>query len=936
MTPMDRDLWARVEPLLEEAMDLAAEERGPWLARLREASPDLAPLIEDLLEQESGPRGSWLEGDIAELFGDRPGLAGQPIGSYTLEAPIGQGGMGSVWLASRNDGRFQQQVAIKLLNLALVGRAADERFAQERRILALLESPRITRLIDGGVTDDGLPWFAMEYVEGEPIDQYCDGRALPIPKRLELFVAVCEGVQYAHQRLVVHRDLKPSNILVTAEGEVKLLDFGIAKLLDPLAGPAEGLTRTGAYLMTPEYAAPEQVRGQPIGAATDVYALGVLLYRLLTGTPPYDIRGLSLLEVERAICETEPPDPSSTFGARPERVQAGSTRAPVDGAARDLSAEPAEPVVDQANPPERARLRSSSPDKLRRRLRGDLDLIVRKAMRKEPDRRYPSAAALAADVLNFLEGRPVLARPDSAAYRLRKFVRRNRVAVIATTTTLLALIGATVFSTAQMREARRQRDAARQDARRAQATANVQSVLLSDARGPGGRLLTVIEQIELAERMIIRKYAREPGLASDLLAGLAERLYELGERDRQRATLATAGRLALDADLPSHLARADCDRAYSFAYDDRFDSARVALAEATRALGRARPPLPDAAIACLDAEGVLLLAEGQPDSGLGALRRAAVIAKSTPGEPRYLQILNDMAGVLRALGRTREGADYQLQILAELDSTGFAGTEILSNVATFLVSSLNELGELSAIDSVLGALVRERRGVVGPDGEGSPLAFLYGFGKLRLRQLDSADFWITRALADTTEGYGLTQFLPPVLTQLRLEQHRPIEARNTFAVLPAGTMTRRVNSAWLGAWLRREEGDRLAPGALEDSLRVLSADGLRPVLALPLLSVAEWRLAGGEFGAADSLAGLARTAAAVDSIALSQSAWVGRAELIRARARAALGEGPGARDAASHAVIAIDHAFGARSGLAAEAHALRDSLTRIGVRPPSN
>ncbi len=936
MTPMDRDLWARVEPLLGEAMELAAEEREPWLARLRETAPQLAPFVEALLEQESGPRAAWLEGDVSRLLGDRPGLAGQPIGSYRLEAPIGHGGMGSVWLASRSDGQFQQEVAIKLLNVALVGRADEQRFVQERRILALLESPRITRLIDGGVTGDGLPWFAMEYVDGEPIDQYCDTRALPIPKRLELFAAVCEGVQYAHQRLVVHRDLKPSNILVAKDGQPKVLDFGIAKLLDPLAGPAEGMTRTGLYLMTPEYAAPEQVRGQPISAATDIYALGVLLYRLLAGVAPYDVRGETLLEVERAICETEPPDPSSTFGTRRDRAQVDSKGAPGDGVAGDASTERAVPVVDQADPRERARLRSSSPERLQRLLRGDLDLIVRKAMRKEPDRRYVSAAALGADVLNFLEGRPVIARPDSAGYRFRKFVRRNRVAVTAASTTLLALIAATAFSTAKMREARQQRDAARQDARRAQATAEVQSVVLSDARGPGGRLLTAVEQIELAERMILRKYGPEPWLASDLLAGLSERLYDLSEREKQRAMLGLASRLALDADLPSQLARADCDRAYSFVYDEMFDSAQVALAEATSALGRARPPLPEARTVCLEAEGALLLAQGQPDSGLVALRRGAAIAQSTPGQPRYLSILNDMAGALRALGHTRDGAGYQRQILAELDSTGFAGTEILANVATFLVSSLNELGELTVIDSVSRALVRERRDLFGTDGGGSSVAFLYGFGKLRLGQLDSADVWLGRARQDTTEGYGISDLLPPFLTQLRLEQHRPIEARSAFAGLPTGTLGRRVNSAWLGAWLRREEGDRLAARALEDSLRVLSAEGLKPVLALPLLSVAEWRLAGGEFGAADSLAGLARTAAAVDSIALSQSAWVGRAELIRARARAALGEGPGAREAASHAVIAIDHAFGTRSALAAEAHALRDSLTRVGVRPPSD
>jgi serine/threonine-protein kinase len=269
-----------------------------------------------------------------------------------------------------------------------------QRFLEERRILALLEHPSITRLIDGGITAAGLPYFAMEFVDGEPIDRYCETRNLSLPDRLELFSAVCDAVTYAHQHLIIHRDLKPSNILVTPAGQVKLLDFGIAKLLSP--EPArDGETHTEFQAMTPEFAAPEQVRRESISTATDVYALGVLLYLLLTGKLPYDVRGKTPAEIDRIICETEPPRPSS-----------------------------------------------KAPRSWQRRLRGDLDLIVMTALHKQESRRYPSPAALAQDLQLFMQGHPIRARPDSASYRLRKFVARHRTGVAIAAMSVVALAGA--------------------------------------------------------------------------------------------------------------------------------------------------------------------------------------------------------------------------------------------------------------------------------------------------------------------------------------------------------------------------------------------------------------------------------------------------------------------------------------------------------------
>ena len=906
-SPSDR--FRRIDALFDKALDLEPEEQRAFLDRACESDADLRRAVLDLLEahRESA---DFLEvaaeGLHASLLEDPESLppddaAPDRVGPFRVVRLIGRGGMGAVYLGEREDGQFRQRVALKRIRHAWAGEDLVRRFLEERRILALLESPLIARLIDGGVTADGMPYFAMEYVEGEPIDRHCDRHHLTVEQRLELFSVVCEGVQYAHQRLVVHRDLKPSNILVDDDGNLKLLDFGIAKLLDRLDGPEERpLTSTGIYPMTPEFAAPEQVRGLPISTAADVYALGVLLYWLLAGRRPYEVGGRSPGEVERVVCHVEPPDPSATFG----------------------------PGREESDRDERARARGTTADRLRRRLRGDLDLIVRKAMRKEPERRYASPAALQEDLQRFLEGRPVLARPDSAAYRLRKFVRRNRVPVAAAAVALVALGAATAFSTAQMREATRQRDAARYDARRSQATADVQSVVLSDTRGPDGRPLTAVEQIRLAQRMIMRRFRGEPGLAVELLTELSGRLYEVGDREEQRRMLTDARALAVAAELPSRLALVDCQISASLAYDDQLDSARTMLAEARRGLDRATDDATEAAIECQDTEGMLLVAEGRPDSGVAILRRAVATAEGDRVASLRLQVLNDLASSLRVIDRTREAATYQRRIVAELDSTGFSGTEILSNVATFLTSSLGELGELATLDSLIAHLVLERQEIVGAGGEGSTLAFLYGWGKLRLGQLDSADLWIGRAMRDTTQGAGgIAWYLPPAVTQLRLEQHRLDEAKQAFGALPSGTYSRRVNAAWLGAWIRREERDPFASRALEDSLRAISADGLRPALALPLLTAAEWRLEDGDAAAADSLAALARTAAAVDSLALTRSGWVGRAEVIRARARLAVGDTAGAREAAARALPALENAFGPASVRAARARAMRDSLS---------
>ena len=387
------DRFQRVDAAFDALLDQPTAEQAAFIDRIAAEDPALRGELVQLLQAHR--RSSVLDAAIPPLVTETVrDLENSPttrVGPFRIERAIGEGGMGQVFLGVRDDGHFDQRVAIKLMRHASAG--LMRRFFEERRILASLEHPRIARLLDGGITTDGLPYFAMEFVDGEPIDRYCATHALSIDDRLALFEQVCDAVSFAHQHFVVHRDLKPGNILVDADGQVKLLDFGIAKLLDSLGRDTPvDLTRTGMRVMTPEVAAPEQFRGNAVSTATDVYALGILLYRLLSGERPYELRDRSISEIERLVCEVEPPLPS--------------TRAPESD---------------------------------RRRLAGDLDLIVMTALRKQPERRYQTADALAAEVRRFREGRAILARPDTLTYRTRKFLARHRTAVAVVALAIVAL-----------------------------------------------------------------------------------------------------------------------------------------------------------------------------------------------------------------------------------------------------------------------------------------------------------------------------------------------------------------------------------------------------------------------------------------------------------------------------------------------------------------
>ena len=494
--PLQSDRWNRVAELFDAAVALSGAERTRFLEQECGDDPELRVEIESLLAADEDDSEFMEDSPLEvprELFADTPTeLSGEKFGAYRIIREIGRGGLGTVYLGQRADEAFEKEVAIKAVRRGLDTEDILRRFRAERQILAQLDHPNIARLIDAGSTEEGRPYFVMEYVEGEPICSYCETRKLSTTERLQLFRLVCSAVTYAHQRLVIHRDIKPSNILVSADGVPKLLDFGIAKLLS--AGD-EMFTQTapGLRAMTPEYASPEQVRGLPITTSTDIYSLGVLLYELLTGRTPYRLTAHSHEELSRAVTDQIPERPSTAVASNQE-----------------------------------PRHNTAAPS-----LRGDLDNIVLMALRKEPERRYSSVAQISEDIRRHLEGLPVIAHKDTFTYRAAKFVRRNKVGVAAAALVLLSLITGLALALTQARIAREQRDAAHRATARAEKTSRFLQGFFSSAnprwygRGKGRTDVTVREAIDDAAQRIDTELANEPEVRGDLHHTVGE-IYRVG------------------------------------------------------------------------------------------------------------------------------------------------------------------------------------------------------------------------------------------------------------------------------------------------------------------------------------------------------------------------------------------------------------------------
>ncbi|MBT8379930.1 MAG: serine/threonine-protein kinase [Ignavibacteria bacterium] len=511
---MNPERWSKIQSLFDKALELKPSERETFLKNECGDDKELYNEVFSLLSADEKQH-SIFSGSAADYVAVDDGtLEGKTFGSYRAVNQIGAGGMGSVYLAERIDGVFEQKVALKVVKPGMNSHEIISRFEEERQILARLQHPNIARLLDGGISELSLPYFTMEFVEGKPITEYCDDKNLNIEERLELFKKVCKAVLYAHQNLVIHRDIKPSNILVQDDGTVKLLDFGIAKVFEE-DNEEKFLTRTGMRVMTPEYASPEQVRGETVSTATDIYSLGLILYQLLTGCPPYEIASASALEMERIICLTEPQKPSTMITKIFTSVSEGKQKVSPDIISRN---------------------RKTTFPKLKKRIAGDLDNICLMAIRKEPERRYSSIAQFINDIDNHLNGLPVTARKSTASYITKKFIRRHKVGVVVTSIAVMIIALVTVFYTIQLAE---ERDRAQLEAEKSKRVSEFLAGIfqVSDPEQSKGESITARELLDIGVRRIESELSDQPEVLANMLGVTGGVYTSLGLYDNAKVLM---------------------------------------------------------------------------------------------------------------------------------------------------------------------------------------------------------------------------------------------------------------------------------------------------------------------------------------------------------------------------------------------------------------
>ena len=765
MGTVSSERWHRIQAVLDAALDLPRERREAIVEEACAGDPQLRAEVERLLAScESAEH--FLEEPAAEfaasLLADPsltpPTRVDAQIGAYRLIREAGRGGMGTVFLAERADDQYRKQVALKLVRRGMENEHSIRRFIEERQILASMEHPDIARLLDGGVTDDGLPYYVMEFVEGAPIDRYCDERRLTVDERLVLFCRVCEAVQYAHRALVVHRDLKPSNILVTADGGVKLLDFGIAKLL--AVDPTEALSTTadGMRVMTPECASPEQVRGDPISTASDVYSLGVLLCGLLCGHHPYRVFGLPPHEVARTILEVEP-EPPSVAVMRVEDAAFGSG--------------------EMITPERVAAARGTTPDKLRRRLTGDLDVVTLKALEKDPARRYKSAEQLEGDLRRHLEGRPILARRGSVSYRMLKFARRNRIWVAAVALAAISLLGGTGAATWQSRRAMHQAQLAAAERDRARVEAAKSERVSAFLVG----LFRAASPYEAGGDTVTARMLLDRG-ASRVRAELA------AEPEVQAAMMHVMGKAYAELEL----------------YDDAQSLLERAVAERRKLLGAEHPDVATS----VNELGLVLFHQSKLDSAEALLRPVVAMRRRLlgTGDSLAAESMNNLGLVLQLRGRYDEAEQLfrdAMSVMGERPRREFY-TAVLNNLGWLMEAR----GDLDAADSLFRQALTLRREMY--SGMHPKLALsLFNSSYILIRKEDfaTAEPLARESLAMSTALYGADS--PAVAGELA---NLATLMQRTGRLAEAESLYERS----LALRLRSQSGDHLALGRLRNDL----------------------------------------------------------------------------------------------------------------------
>jgi serine/threonine protein kinase len=879
MQDLSEEQWRSFSDNIDHALELPESERAPWLAALASTHPDIAAEIERSLA------GRDREG-YAEFLSDSPfpsaqiteaTLIGRPVGAYVIESEIGRGGMGSVWRARRADGRFEGTVAIKFVHAYWLGRAGEERFRSEGRMLGRLDHPNIARLIDAGVIDNSQPYLVLEYVEGEPIDAYCDRLVLGLEARVALFQGVLAAVGHAHSHLVIHRDLKPANVFVTREGTVKLLDFGVAKLLTQ--DGAAALTQTSVQALTPQYAAPEQLLGRPVTTATDVYALGLVLYVLLTGTHPVASGARSTPELIHAVLTEEAPRASTV---------------------------------------------ASAPISRRRALEGDLDTILGKALKKDPAERYASVGAFAEDLRRFLSHEPISARPDTVPYRVAKFVRRNRGSVVSGLLVAIGLIVTSAFALSQMQAARAQRDRALEEAKRANAQADLTQYILDDK---SSRLSPAAEsqRLDRARQFLAARFRNDPLLAARLLIDVSGRYIDIGDFRTAADVAVEAGNIGHrfdDADILGQLA---CIRTEDLAIARDFTAARVQLAQGLAQMRRLDPVPPGIEAECATAEAFVVQAQGDFARAIDRLRTtiADLDRAGMHGSSRYLATSNDLARALAIAGQYREAWEVGSRNVALGSEMGRADTGAYLAYVNGVCFALRNGGQPSRAVAYIDAGTAKVRHDAGYADMGVGSESCWALSRLDRGEPQQAETAILEAASKAEQG-GITyqaallrasaviaalaradlataeirwaQLLPD-------EEHRLAANEKGIEVVGLLLVSARLDMA------RHQPDEALKSleraGALIASRRQRTNPDARELEALRTSVL----LAKQRYVEAEQHAQAALELAQTSAVDPKSSSWIGEALVLRARAEAAAGRKAAsatAQEALTHLVANLD------------------------------
>jgi tetratricopeptide (TPR) repeat protein len=897
---MESKLWKRVDDLLQTALEVDPEHRDAFLQQACADDPELLDEVRSLLTSHR-KAGDFLETPAPELAAraiaaeGAPSLSrsleGQLISHYRILNMIGRGGMGTVWLAERCDGRFERKVAIKFLNVAALDQASAERFKREGSILGKLAHPLIAELIDAGLTSTGEPFLVLEYVEGRSIDAYCDERKLSVNARIRLFLDVLTAVAHAHSNLIVHRDIKPSNVLVRNDAKVKLLDFGIAKVLaDETTGGSATLTLEAGAALTPRFASPEQVSEGAITTATDIYALGVLLYLLLTGNHPAGAGSHSPAQLIKILLDEEP-------------------RRASDSIASDAA--------------DAAANRATTPEKLRRKLRGDLDRIIAKAIRKDPAVRYPSALAFADDLERYLEHKPVLARPDSFGYRTAKFVRRNRVAVAVAATALVATVAGVAGIVIQDRKVRAERDFAFRELVRTEQHDEFLDFLLSDA-APSGKPFMVNDLLDRA-KIIVEKQKVSP-MQVELLDWIGTDYVSQDQYTQAGPILEHAYQLSRQSTDPDIRASASCALGSELSQDVNLARAEALIQEGLREL----PDDPQYAfdrITCLGYGGEISLQQGDIGEAVHRMEMARRILRASPFDSDALEMGNslNLAEVYGDAGRDQESLAEFSRAGALMSSLGRDQTHAAAVLNNDWALELDQVGRPLEAEKLYRRAIDISRDNSTEDAVSATVLDNYAVVQMELDHLPQAADYASRAYDKAIRTGDELMFCQSLLDRARIyrAQHDLARAEAALAQveprmrrdLPPGNYGLSTIPAERGL-IALEKNDLPTALRLMDQAIAIRQEAVKTSgqgsfsLSGLYIDRSEIDLAMGHADQAEADANLALAALHTDRAAGGVSSKVGQAYLAMARALASEGKTAQARTAASQAVAQLQGSLG--------------------------